>query len=427
MTNISRRKFLATGAAAAVAPLILPQGVLGRAGRPGANDRITLGFIGVGGQGRHVMRSMKRFAQPVALCDVNREHLDAVTELLDQPVDRYGDYRRILDRADIDAVVIATPDHWHAVQTIHACEAGKDIYVEKPLCNTIHEGRAVLRAIERYGRVVQVGAQGRSMPVFRKVCNFVRNGELGRVERVDCWHYENRDNGVAEDSDPPDYLDWDMWLGPARWVPHNRDRWDFTFRWFLEYGGGNVRDRGAHIFSLVHWFLELGESGPVRVSATGTPPAQGNFDCPTKMDVTWEFENPSLTVTWRQPGDPPEGVEHGFGAVYQGTQDTLTVEGGDGGGGVASEEVMEYEPPAGGYHAPEVEGHHQNWIECIRTRETPITDAWASHRVASMCILANLAYRLGRPLDWDPVAERFVNDAEANRFLSEPARSPWIC
>ena len=420
MTTISRRHFLAASAAA-TAPLILPARVWG------ANDQIALGCIGTGGMGRHVMGAMDHSGEVrvVAVCDVDAHHRQEAADMLEYEVDQYGDYRRLLERDDVDAVLISTPDHWHAVQTVHACQAGKDVYVEKPACNTVSEGHAMKEAIRRYDRIVQVGSQGRSMDAFYPICNYIRNGELGEVTRVDCWHYENRSGGDAPDQDPPDHLDWDMWLGPARWVPYNPDRCHFTFRWFMEYGGGNVRDRGAHVLSLVQWFLDFDDRGPTRVTATGTPPLEGNFNCPTEMDVTWEFEDPELTITWRQPGDPPEHVDHGFGAVYHGSEGSLTVTGGDGGGGSADGDVAQYEPPADGERVFQSPGHHQNWFDCIRSREQPIMHIEAGHRVAVLCILANLAYQLGRPLEWDPENERVVGDEEANRLLHEPGRGPW--
>ena len=419
MAKLTRRQFFATSAAAA-APLILPQGVLGQGGNPGANDRITLGFIGVGGMGRGLMQHMMTLQPVAALCDVDRQHLEGAASWVDTPVDLYGDYRRILDRSDIDAVVIATPDHWHAVQTVHALEAGKDVYVEKPLCNTVAEGKAVIDAVKRYGRILQVGSQGRSMPIFHKICTYIRNGELGAVDRVDCYHYENRTGESPPNEEPPDHLDWDMWLGPARWVPYNPARCPFTFRWFMEYGGGNVRDRGAHVLSLVMWFLDRDGDLPVRVTATGTPPETGLYNCPTAMEVAWEFENPDLTVTWTQPGE-----REGFGAVYHGERDSLLVTGGDGGGGTTSEEVEAYEPPADGVEVFESPGHHQNWFDCIKTREQPIMDVEAGHNVATICNLANWAYLLGRPLEFDPETQQVVGDEQANRLLNMPGRGPW--
>lgn len=401
--------------------MILPRGVLGARGRPGANDRIVTGHIGVGGMGRAHINGFRDSIG--AICDVDQNHLKQAADILDRKVDLYADYRRILDRGDIDAVVISSPDHWHGLQTVHACEAGKDVYCEKPACNTIEEGRAMLRAARRYGRVVQIGSQGRSTPAAHAACTFIRNGQLGQVQRVECWHYENPVGGdPTKNGNPPPELDWDMWLGPARWVPYNPDRAHFNFRWLLDFGGGQIRDRGAHVLSVVCWCLDLDKTGPVRVTAVGEPPHQGLWDCPTTMEVTYEFKNPDLTVVWAQPGKKVR--DHGFGAVYYGTKDSLVVWGGDGGCGT-EEKALTYTPPPGGVEVFKSPGHRENWLDCIRTRRRPLMDIEAGHRVASMCILGNIAYRLGRPIEWDPVKEHCVGDDQANLMLSNPGRGPW--
>ena len=437
MSKLTRREFLTTSAAAA-APLILPSGVLARPGRPGANDKIVLGAIGVGGMGNRNMRQMYESHPVAAICDVDAQRADDAATWIEEDVDLYSDYRRILDRDDIDAVLIGTPDHWHAVQTVHAVEAGKDVYVEKPLCNSIEEGRAVVDAVERYGAVVQVGSQGRSFEPFWRFCSFIRNGEIGEVNRIDCWHERNPVGPNPPDEDPPPELDWDMWLGPARWRPYNPTYCHSTFRWFMEFGGGNIRDRGAHMLSLLLWAMDRDDDGPVKITATGTPAPEGRYDNPIEMDVTWEFKNPDLTVTWRQPGEAPEeDLDRPYGVIYHGTESSAFHTGGDATGGVTDERIVDYEPPADGVHLPltaiigedsgfnVARGHHYNWFECIKTREQPVMHAGAAHRTASMCILGNLAYLLGRPLEFDPVAQRFINDDQANQLLSSPGRGPW--
>ena len=446
MSKITRRRFLAVGAAAS-APLILPSRVLGRAGNPGPNDQIAVGCIGLGPMGNRHRGAVTDYAEDarvVALCDVDTERLAAAATHYDEgEVGTYTDYRNILDRNDIDAVTIGTPDHWHGVQTVHACLAGKDVYVEKPASKTIAEGKAMVAAARENNCVIQVGSQGRSFAPFYPICNYIRNGELGEITRVDFWHGRNPTGGDAEDQEPPDHLDWDMWLGPARWVPYNPDRCHFTFRWFLEYGGGNVRDRGAHVLSNLQWFLDIDDRGPARVTATGTPPAAGNYNVPRDMEVTWEYEDPELVVTWGQPGQTPDDSDFAYGGVFHGTEGNLTVEGGCGAAGpdyrgTPDEHVREYEPPPDGERAFRTP-HHQdhagrhsgmilhilNWLDCVKSREEPIMPIGAGHRVASACILANVAYQLGRPLEWDPVEEWVVGDEEANRWLHEPGRGPW--
>ncbi len=451
MSTVTRRQFLAA-TAAATAPLILPSRVLGRADTPGPNDQITIGCIGVGGMGNRHRGAITDYlddARVIALCDVDAERLQAGASHYDAgEVSTYADYRRLLDRDDIDAVTIGTPDHWHGVQTVHACQAGKDVYLEKPACKTIAEGKAMVAAARRYNRVIQVGSQGRAFGPYYPICNYIRNGELGQVTRVDLWHARNPTGGTAEDQEPPDHLDWDMWLGPARWVPYNPDRCHFNFRWFLEYGGGNVRDRGAHLLSNLQWFLDIDDRGPTRVTATGAPPARGNYNTPAEMEVTWEYTDPELVITWGQPGDAPDELDdtvpgyQRYGGQYHGTKRSLIVDGGCGYAGpdqrgTPDDEVRLYEPPADAKYnlsPPQHElGHAHwgivlhllNWLDCIKSREKPLMPIEAGHRVASACILANVAYQLGRPLEWDPVEERVVGDEEANRWLHEPGRGPW--
>lgn len=419
--SLSRRSFLTTTMAAAAAPLILPSGVLAMNGRPGANDRIVTGHIGVGGMGRHHLGRMQEHVG--AICDVDSNHLAESMRMLGREVPAYKDYRELLERSDIDAVFIASPDHWHGIQAVHACEAGKDVYCEKPSSKTVAEGQAMLKAARRYGRVMQIGSQGRSHPDSHAMCQYVRNGQLGQVKRVECWHEENRVGGdLTKFGDPPDNLDWDMWLGPVRWHPYNPDYCHFSFRWMLEFGGGNIRDRGAHVLSVVSWFLDLDDKSPWRITAVGEPPHEGLWDTPTFMEVTYEYKDPELTIVWAQPGN--RTADAVFGHTYYGTKGQAVFRGGDGGCG-AEDKVKKYSPPANGVHMFKSPGHHENFLDCIKTREKPIMDIAPAHKVATLCILGNIAYRLGRPLEWDGDKEVVVGDEEANRMLSNPGRGPW--
>jgi len=415
---INRREFLkrsvVTGLAA---PAIFPRGILG-ADSP--NEKVITGHIGVGGMGSGHLNGMRDHVG--AICDVYEPHLQRAAKNVGRYVPLYKDFRKLLDQRDLDGVVIATPDHWHGVMTVMACEAGKDVYVQKPTSVTIEEGRAMVRAAERCERVVQVGSQGRSTSAAFKACEFIRNGGLGRVSQVTCWHYNNPVGGTKPDTDPPEGLDWDLWLGPCRWVPYNQDRCHFNFRWFLDFGGGQIRDRGAHVMSVAMWIMDSDHTGPATVEATGEPPPYGIWDCPVTMNVTYEFKNPDWTMTWNQPGEPKMGA--GYGAVYTGEKDTLIVTGGDGGCGI-EEKARNYNAPSDGYHPYKSPGHEQDWLNCIRTRKKPIMHIEAGHRVATLCILGNISYLLGRKLHWDPVAERCMGDEEANRMLSRPNRAPW--
>lgn len=422
--KLSRRSFLnktaLTGAAITV-PTIIPRHVLAAPGRPGANDRILTGHIGVGGMGRGHIRN-----HSVAICEVDENHMnqacDLVVERGGRYPDRYKDYRYLLERKDIDAMVIATPDHWHGLQCVHACEAGFDVYVQKPACNTIEEGKAMIDATRRYGRIVQVGSQGRSTPAAHAAATYIQNGEIGDVSEVICWHAVNRESDWVPDEPTPATLDWDLWLGPCRWVPYNPMRAHFFFRWFMEYGGGNIRDRGAHVFSVILWVLDRADAAPVTVEATGTPPKKGLFDCPIDMEVTYEFKNPDLKVVWAQPGEPQSGRE--FGATYYGSKGKLLVNGGDGGCDT-EDKAMRYTPPPGGKQVFRSPGHEENFYDCMRTRKEPIMPIEDAVAVADMCVIGNISYLVGRKLHWDPVKREFIDDPEANRYLARPGRGSY--
>ncbi len=254
MDKLKRREFLATAAAAASLPYLVPSGVLAVEGREGANGKLTIGHMGIGGMGSGHLHDIKGRADRgevnlAAICDADDRHLENASKIAGPKADVYRDYRYLLERKDIDAVIMATPDHWHGVGMVHAAESGKHVYVEKPACCTIEEGRAMIAAAEKNKVSVQVGSQGRSTGDAYAAAAYIRNGMIGRVSKVTCWHYGNPVGGTDPDSPPPPELDWDLWLGPMRWRPYNRCYCPGNFRWFLESGGGQIRDRGAHVMS----------------------------------------------------------------------------------------------------------------------------------------------------------------------------------
>jgi predicted dehydrogenase len=428
--KLSRREFLGKAGTTFAIPTIIPSGVLAAPGRPGANDRIVVANIGVGGMGRsHIP------PDAAALCDVDENHLaEAAKRVTKGTPMLVKDFRRILDRKDIDAVIIATPDHWHAIMTVMACQAGKHVYSEKPTARTIEEGRAMVNAARYYRRVVQIGAQGRSNPRAHAACQYVRNGMLGKVTRVEVWHPPNfTTKDWGEPQKPPNTLDWNMWLGPARWIPYSPIRCHFNFRWFMDFGGGFIRDRGNHALSIVSWLMNHDNyRGLVRCRATGTPQWEGCFDVPATMEVTWEFYQPNWTLVWRQPGTPNPRMPGEWGATYYGDRDSLVVIGGDGGCDT-EEKAKQFKVPPGGeevYLHPSrsrdaTQRHRENWLDCIRTGNRPVMDVEIGHHVVTLCILGNIAYMLGREVIFDMAKERFVNDEEANRMISEPSRYPW--
>lgn len=447
MKGTRRSFFKQAGAAASGVFLfdIVPARALGLQGQPPPSDIINFGHIGIGGRGKLFLRPeanlgkqipapsnlggdgtrIMRPARSIALCDVDSSRLDEAASRVGGRPRLYKDFRRLLEDKDVDAVYIATPDHWHALQTIMACQAGKDVYVEKPACNTIEEGRAMVNAAERYGRVVQVGSQGRSQLAAWQAANYIRAGRLGKVSKVTCWHYASPQGDWTPDSNPPPGLDYEMWVGPARWIPYNSKHTHGSFRWLIDFGGGQIRDRGAHVMSIANWIMDADHTGPVSVEAKGDPPPDGMYDSAVTMEVTYEFKNPDWTLVWAQPGTPSKELEARYGAIYHGEHGTLTVTLGDGAGTATEQKAKDFAAQCDCGKVYRSPGHSEDFEDCIRTRNKPIMHIEAAHRVASLCILGNLSFVLQRKLEWDPVNERVKNDDEANRLLSRPGRGAW--
>jgi predicted dehydrogenase len=364
-----------------------------------------------------------------AVCEVDSTRLAKAVAEAGEGTKGYRDYRRMLERKDMDAVLISTPDHWHPVQCVHACEAGKHVYVEKPASVALTDGRAMVNAARRFKRVVQVGSQGRSARPAHAACTFIRNGMLGRVHTVTCWHSLNPVGGTDPDSNPPPELDWDLWLGPLPWRPYNKGYGPGTFRWLMESGGGVIRDRGAHVFSVIRWCLDADNQHPVTIEATGTPPPMGLWDCPPTMKVVYTFKNPDWQIIWEQPGDK-RGRED-FGIVFYGDKDFLIVSR-DGTQVDPMKKAHEFQVPPGGVQVPLITkyvdynvNHKEDWLRAILAGRPPLMDIELAHRAGSLCILGNLSYLLGRKLEWDGAREQVVGDPQANRLLSRPHRYPY--
>lgn len=432
------------GVAAGVAigfPHIVSSHVLAAAGRKSANERLTMAHIGIGGMGGYhlgnmVERMKKGEVNIAAVCDVDEKHLLKASETAGPQADVYRDYRYILERKDIDAVVIATPDHWHAVQMVHAAECGKHVYVEKPACCTIEEGKAMISAARKNKISVQVGSQGRSQPEAYLAHRYLANGAIGHIDKVACFHYPTPiDKQPVPDSEPPAELDWDFWLGPLRWRPYNQRYCHGTFRWFMESGGGQIRDRGAHVMSCAMWWMGADGTGPVTVEASGSLPPKGLWDCAVEMDVTYTFKNPDWILTWNQHanrGVPPEKriegedpiTRPGYGAVYYGSKDTFTHWGGDG-GTWAERKARLWVPPAGVKEVYRSPGHFEDWFEGIKTGKKTIMNIEAAVGVANLCVLGNLSFVLGRKLQWDQAKQEIVGDEQARRMMGRPQRHPY--
>ncbi len=427
---MDRRSFFVGAAAAA-----------GAARVAGANDRVVLGLIGCGGRGRYVARLMREApaAEFAATADVYLPSAEAARGEAGPGAAAYQDFRRLLERKDIDAVLVATPDHWHALAAVYACEAGKDAYVEKPLAHNVREGRAIVEAARRTGRIVQAGTQHRSAPHFAEAARIVQSGELGRVHLVRVWNYANmypEGIGREADSPPPAGLNWDLYLGPAPKVPFNRKRFQATFRWFWDYAGGYITDFGTHRFDTVHQIM--GAEAPLAVSASGGRFAlEDASETPDILQATYEYPKfvlsyEACTVNAHGLGGRTPGMRYyrargaddrPHGMAFYGTRGTL----------FADRIGFEVYPEAkGGLEGRQVQSedataaHARAFVECVRTRRRPPADAETGHRAALVAHLGNIAYKAGRKLKWDAAREQFAGDAEASRMLGREARPPWI-
>lgn len=444
-TAMKRRQFVRAAGTAPFLFDIVPSKVLGLNGQTPPSDEIHFGHIGIGGRGRQFLRPEtnvgqkvkprpnlggdgSRYLRParsVALCDIDTGRLDQAATTVGGRPKLYKDFRQLLEDKNVDAVIIASPDHWHALMTIMACQAGKDVYCEKPACNTIEEGRAMVTAADRYGRVVQIGSQGRSQPHAWAAANYIRNGQIGTIREVLCWHYASPEGDWTPDEPPPPELNYEAWVGPARWLPYNKKHTHGQFRWMIDFGGGQIRDRGAHVMGIANWLMDCDNKGPSVIECSGEPPHDGMYDSAVSMQVTYSFRNPEWTLVWAQPGIPSKELEARYGAVYHGDKGHLTVTLGDGENTATEKKALEYVAPIDGVRVFKSPGHGENWEDCIISREKPVCHMEAGHRVASLCILGNIAFQLQRRLEWDWQKEQFVDDAEANRLLSRPGRGPW--
>ena len=394
-SSFSRRTCLKGIAAAGAAPYFVPTAAFG------ANDRVTTGIIGKGGPAGGGAGG----TQLLAVCDVRDDKVERYRNSRDVAV--YRDFRELLARDDIDAVLIGTPDHWHALAAIASAEAGKDIYCEKPMSLTIREARAMVDAVRRCGVVFQTGSQQRSEfgGRFRFAAEMVRSGRIGEVKEinVNVGGPSGPSEHVPSDGEPVG-VDWDMWLGPAPWRPFSAKILR-GWRPYRDYSGGSMTDMGAHHFDIAQWGLDMDHSGPVEIIP------------PNGKDVT------HLTYVYANGVRMYHGAGGGGSVVFFGTEGKIMVSR----GGLETEPASIMAKPigAGEVRLTHSRSHKGNWVECIRTRRRPVADVEVGCRSVTVCHLGNIAYRLKRPLRWDPAAEEFPGDAEANRLLDRPKRAPW--
>ncbi len=412
----TRRRFLRTAGsvcAAASAPLFLPSGVLAQAGRPGPSDRVTLGFIGTGGRSRMLMDQIPKDSQILAICDCFLPRCQETLKQKGTKWDVYQDYRKILERKDIEAVVVPVTDHARVFICIHACRAGKDIYAEKPLSVTIAESRVLVNAVRKYRRVFQTGSQQRSMEMNDFACGFVRDGGIGKVHTVLCTKYPGPRcyQGLPE-KPIPEGLDWDKWCAQTELRPYNPS---LQFGWMAwrSYSGGEMTNWGAHGMDQVQWALGQSQSGPLAVKPlTEGPNGKVEFLYPGGVKVRLEITD-----------NPPMG-----GAVFIGDKGRIRID----------RNRFVVDPPELVKNAPDsglaekwkgntwpANMHIKNWIMCVKARRKPVADVEIGHRSISVCHLANIAREIGRPLKWDAEKERFKEDKEADCYLDRPKRKGY--
>jgi len=449
--TISRRKFSQRAAAVAAAPFVVPSSALGLAGTVPPSNRIAIGFIGVGSHG--VGRNLRGFlkyadAQAVAVCDVDSQRRDSAKQLVEKHYAEatsqgsykgcaaHADFRDLIARDDVDAVMNSTPDHWHVIPSIAAAKAGKDVMCEKPLTLTVAEGRALSDTMIRYNRIFQTASENRSIPSFHRMCELVRNGRIGRLKKI---HVELPGGRWVRPAGPvlpppgvdqekwmkeafhkpcpvPKGFDYDMWLGQAPEAPYCPARCHWNFRYVLDYSGGMLTDWGAHIIDVAQWGNDTEGTGPVEVEGRGEFPQEGIFNTATQFRCRYKYANGvELVISSRSPAIRFEGTEgwiamdgwaKGLQAEPASVLDSR----------IGPDETHLYTRPA---------DEHRNFLDCVKSRKPCYAPAEIGHRTITIAHIGNIAMMLGRKLAWDPDTERFVDDVEANRMLSRPMRPPW--
>lgn len=443
--DTSRRSFTAALAAASYSRIL------------GANARVGLGYIGLGNRGDQVHDAFLEHGdqQTAAICDLRDDYLDLAARKSRATPRRYKDYRKLLEDKSVDAVVISTPDHWHALMFVDACNAGKDVYVEKPLSLTVSEGRAMVQTAERTKRVVQVGTNRRSWKSYAEAAEFVRAGGIGKVSMARACHIRNEwplGLGAAKDGPPPSEQEWDQWLGPAPWTPYNPNKTYYNFRWFYNYSGGQVTNFGVHYVDVIRWFLDLGY--PKAVTAIGGRYAdiRDNREIPDTLEVLWEFDGPTLVVFSQINANAAPSNIKSSEIEFRGTKGTLYVNnsaweavpenisdfpsgyaGGTGYGNPVDRSggrrgnkkpVIEARVNKGstGYNT---EAHTRNFLDCIKTRGKCNADVLTGHMSTSSTLIGNIALKTRTMLEWDGKAERFTNSQRANGLLQYQYRGPY--
>ena len=426
--GFNRRQFLREAAGVSVAavgfPYVVASLALGKAGSVVASNRITLGFIGVGSHG--IGMNLRSFlanadAQAVAVCDVDTNNLKKARDIVNQKYGNndcatYKDFRDVIARDDIDAVMISTPDHWHVPMSIAAAKAGKDVECEKPTL-TVQEGRVLCETMKRYGRVFQWSTEDRSVYEYHRMCELVRNGRIGEVHTVRV----ELPSGPHNPGDPtplpvPEGLDYDMWLGSAPWAPYTKDKIHYHWRWILAYSGGQLADWGAHLLDGAQWGNNTEHTGPVEVDGKGVFGKEGLYDTAKEYRIEYKYDNGvKLIVTSGTPSLRFEGSEgwignRGWRAPLQANPKSVLDS------VIGPNEIHLYTCRA---------GEQRNFLDCVKSRKECYFPPETGQRCFTIAHIGNISMLLGRKLRWDPDKERFINDEQANRMLSRSMRSPW--
>jgi myo-inositol 2-dehydrogenase / D-chiro-inositol 1-dehydrogenase len=428
----SRRGFLRTatlaGAAAGLPAWFLEQAAPAKAAMLAANDKPGIALIGCGGRGRGDAGQAAQHGNLVAYCDLDEGHLgEAKKQWPDAAA--FKDFRKVLERKDIDVVVNGTPDHWHTLVNIAALKAGKDVYSEKPLTLTIDEGRRLVEVVKSSKRILQTGSQQRSDKSFRLACELVRNGRVGKLRQVHVWLPSGRREGPFSAKPVPTGLNWDMWLGQTPLVDYVPERCHVTFRYWWEYSGGTMTDWGAHHLDIAQWGSGQDRSGPVSIEAKPlVEMIPGGFTAYSEYEVNYEYADGVKVICHSTRGNAWNGavLEKGrqqHGVKFEGTDGWIFVTRGR--IEASQPELLTTPLPAGATRLYASDNHMRNFFDCVRSREAPICDAEIGHRSVSMCHLGVIALRLGRKLQWDPAKEQFTGDADANRWLAREMRKPW--
>lgn len=415
----------------------------------GANDRVRVGFIALGNRGDQVLDAflLQNDCEVTAVCDIYQPYMDFASKKIGGSPRQFKDYRKLIELKDIDAVAVCTPDHWHALQMIAACQAGKDVYVEKPLSLCVQEGRKMVEAAKKYKRVTQVGIHRRSATFVREAADIVRSGALGKVMAVRAFHIQNEwPNGIGNPKDeaPPEGFDWESWLGPAPKRPYNKNRGFYRFRWFWDYSGGQVTNFGVHYLDAIH--MSLGQQIPEAVTALGGKFAiDDNREIPDTLEVLWQYPNGTLvTFTQINANSHAAGLNNGE-IEFRGTKGTLYLK--SNGYEVLPDAISPNEffarspidrgkdnwrrgskpmiEAKAGKGDADTRHHARNFLDCVKSREQCHCDIESGHRSTSTCLIANIAFKMRAFLEWDGTTERFKNQSAANKLLAYQYRAPY--